>query len=69
VSSATLDDAFTGRARAKQAMVRARALWPGVHGEVLCEEIEAGYILRWLGPSARTVRLIDDILATPEASR
>jgi hypothetical protein len=45
-------------------------LWPGAHGQVLCAEINMvlGH-LHWLGPSALTWRLIDEILAAPEPRR
>ncbi len=53
--------------RARDAITRARELWPGVHAQVLTEEILTAWThLHWLGPSARTRRLIDEVLATPE---
>lgn len=56
------------RERATAAIERTRALWPGVHGQALRDEIRSAYaLLPWLGPTSRTVRLIDRILDQPES--
>ena len=48
-------------------MTKALKLWPGVHGRVLCEEIATAWEqLHWLGPNARTMQLIEEILAEPQ---
>jgi hypothetical protein len=63
-------DGQTARNRALRAGEKAMRLWPGAHGQVLCAEINMvlGH-LHWLGPSALTWRLIDEILAAPEPRR
>lgn len=57
--------------RAALAARRAMERWPGVHGQVLRDEIASGLtVLPWLGPSSRVIKLIDQILDedTPSSS-
>lgn len=59
--------AAAAQMRAAVAMRRARERWPGAVGLVLADEISRGYVLLpWLGPTSRTVALIEQILDQPE---
>lgn len=66
LAAAGVDAAHAAWLRAGEAMLRAQQLWPGGVSEVLCEHIALTHgHLHWLGPSARTRRLITEILAAP----